>query len=149
MKQILLFETLLPCSVERLFAFHADTTNLPLITPPDTCVEILKFETPLKQGDEAVLRIKKGWFGFVWKLKFERVEYPSLIVDVATQSPFNSFRHEHHFINQDDTHTLLRDVVTFSLPFWPLSSVAVWFVKREMQKMFAYRQQKTKEAMAY
>ena len=115
--------------VKTLFDFHADTNNLPLITPKDTSVEILKLEIPLTQGNEAVLRIKKGWFSFVWKLTFEKVDYPHLIVDVAIRSPFKLFRHEHHFIVVDATHSILRDVVTFSLPFEPLSAVAVWFVK--------------------
>jgi hypothetical protein len=148
MKHTLIFETPIPCSVKILFDFHADTNNLPLITPTDTSVKILKLETPLKQGNEAMLRIKKGWLSFVWELTFEKVEYPHLIVDVATRSPFKIFRHEHHFIEVNATHSILRDVVTFSLPFEPLSSLAVWFVKRDMQKMFDYRHKKTKEAIA-
>ncbi len=145
MKHTLIFEIPLPCSVKTLFDFHADTKNLPLITPTDTSVEILKLETPLKQGNEAVLRIKKGWLSFVWELTFEKVVYPTLIIDVATRSPFRLFRHEHHFIEVDDAHSILRDEVTFSLPFEPLSTVALWFVKKDMQKMFAYRHARTKE----
>ena len=148
MKHTLIFETPIPCSVKILFDFHADTNNLPLITPKDTSVKILKLETPLKQGNEAVLRIKKGWLSFVWELTFEKVVYPYIIIDVATRSPFKLFRHEHHFIEVNATHSILRDVVTFSLPFEPLSSLAVWFVKRDMQKMFDYRHNKTKEAIA-
>lgn len=147
MKHILIFETPISCSVKTLFEFHADTKNLPLITPKDTSVDILKLETPLREGNEAVLRIKKGWFSFVWELTFEKVSYPNVIVDVATRSPFKLFRHEHHFIEVNGTHSILRDVVTFTLPFEPLSSVAVWFVKRDMKQMFAYRHQKTKEAL--
>lgn len=55
MKHTLIFETPISCSVKTLFDFHADTNNLALITPKDTSVEILKLETPLKQGNEAVL----------------------------------------------------------------------------------------------
>lgn len=148
MKHTLLFETPIPCNVKMLFDFHADTKNLPLITPKDTSVEILKLKMPLKEGNEAVLLIKKGWLSFVWELTFEKVIYPTLIVDVATRSPFKSFRHEHHFIEVDESHSILRDKVTFSLPLEPLSNVALWFVKRDLQKMFAYRHQKTKEAVA-
>jgi len=144
MKHTLTFETSLPCSVKTLFDFHADTTNLPLITPKDTSVEILKLETPLKEDNEAVLRIKKGWLAFTWELTFEKVDYPHLIVDVATRSPFKFFRHEHHFIEVNGGHSILRDEVTFSLPFEPLSAIAVWFVKKDMQKMFAYRHAQTK-----
>lgn len=143
MKHTLIFETPIRCSAKTLFNFHADTKNLPLITPKDTSVEILKLETPLKEGNEAVLRIKKGWLSFVWELTFEKVVYPHLIVDVATHSPFKLFRHEHHFIEVDARHSILRDEVTFSLPYEPLSTVAVWFVKKDMKKMFAYRHAQT------
>ena len=95
MEHTLIFETTIPCHVKTLFDFHADTKNLPKITPSGTSVEILKLETPLKEGNEAILRIKKGLLPFVWKLIFEKIEYPHLIVDAATQSPFKSFRHEH------------------------------------------------------
>jgi len=147
MKHTLTFETPLACSVETLFDFHADTNNLPLITPPDTTVKIIELDKELKQGNEAILDIKKGLLSFTWELVFEKVVYPNLIVDVATKSPFKTFRHEHHFVKVDDSHSILRDVVTFSLPFWPLSILAVWFVKRDMQKMFAYRHQKTRETI--
>lgn len=145
MKHILIFETPIPSSVKSLFDFHANTKNLPLITPKDTSVEILKFDTPLKEGNEAILRIKKGWFSFIWKLTFEKVEYPYLIIDRATQSPFKSFKHAHHFIQVDDSHSVLRDEVTFSLPFEPLTAPIAWLIKRDMKKMFAYRHQKTQE----
>jgi len=148
MKHTLIFEIPIPCNVKTLFDFHADTKNLPLITPKDTSVEILKLETPLKEGNEAVLRIKKGWLSFVWELTFEKVVYPNLIVDVATHSPFKVFRHEHHFIEVNQSHSILRDKVTFSLPFEPLSSVALWFIKKDMQKMFTYRHEQTKKAIA-
>ena len=144
MKHTLIFETQMPCDVKTLFDFHADTNNLPRITPEDTSVEILKLDTTLKEGNEAVLRIKKGWLAFTWELTFEKVDYPYLIVDVATRSPFKSFRHEHQFIEVNEGESILRDEVTFSLPFEPLSAVVVWFVKKDMQKMFSYRHAQTK-----
>lgn len=148
MKHTLEFETIIGCTPERLFYFHADTNNLPLITPPGTKVEILKLEENLKQGNEAILKIKKGLVSFVWKLVFEKVEYPRLILDVATKSPFKTFRHEHHFLKLDETHTLLKDRVTFSLSFWIFNRPIAWFIKKDMQKMFAYRHKKTLEAIA-
>ena len=148
MKHTLEFETIIECTPERLFAFHADTKNLPLITPPGTTVEILQLEETLKQGNEAVLKIKKGFFSFVWKLVFEKVEPPHLIVDVATQSPFKTFRHEHYFLRLDEFHTLLTDRVTFSLSFGVFNRPIVWFIKRDMKRMFNYRHQKTLEAIA-
>jgi ligand-binding SRPBCC domain-containing protein len=148
MKHTLIFESQLPCSAKTLFDFHADTNNLPLITPEDTKVEIIKLETPLKTGNKAILKIKKGLLSFVWELTFEEVRFPALIVDVATRSPFKTFRHEHHFIEMDDSHSILRDEVTFSLPLEPLSRPVAWFIKRDMKKMFIYRHTKTQELIA-
>lgn len=147
MKHILQFETMIECSVEALFAFHADTHNLPRITPPGTTVTIIHLEEELKEGNQAILDIKKGLLSFRWELIFERVDYPNLIVDVATKSPFRLFRHEHHFITVDDTHTMLSDRIEFSLPLSILNTPIVWFVKRDMQKMFAYRHAQTKQLL--
>lgn len=144
MKYTLIYETSLACNVEALFDFHADTNNLPLITPSDTEVDIIKIETPLKKGNQAILRIKKGFVSFVWELTFEDVLYPHLIIDVAKRSPFKMFKHEHHFIAIDERHSILRDKITFSLPFWPLSLLVAPFVKHDMNKMFAYRHAQTK-----
>lgn len=148
MKKTVEFETIIDCSAPMLFAFHADTKNLPLITPPGTTVEILKLDEVLKQGNTARLKIKKGLLSFVWELVFETVEYPRLIVDVATRSPFKSFRHEHYFLRIDDTHTLLKDRVTFSLSFGIFNRPIAWFIKRDMQKMFAYRHEQSKKVIA-
>ena len=149
MNHTLIYETTLSCNVEALFDFHADTNNLPLITPHDTKVDIIKIETPLKKGNQAILRIKKGFLSFVWELTFEDVLYPHLIVDVAQRSPFKMFKHEHHFIAIDEKHSILRDKITFSLPFWPLSLMAVPFIKHDMHKMFAYRHAQTKAYLSH
>ncbi len=149
MKYTLIYETPLPCNVEALFDFHADTNNLPLITPPDTKVDIIKIETPLKKGNQAILRIKKGFVSFVWELTFEDVLYPHLIIDMAKRSPFKMFKHEHHFIAIDERHSILRDKITFSLPFWPLSLLAAPFVKHDMNQMFAYRHAQTKAYLSH
>lgn len=59
MKHTIEFETIIECTPEALFAFHADTNNLPLITPPDTTVTIIKLDEDLKEGNVAVLKIKR------------------------------------------------------------------------------------------
>lgn len=143
MKHTVIYETLIHCNTKELFEFHADTNNLPLITPPDTKVDILEMQTPLKKGNRAKLKIRKWPLSFQWELVFEEVRYPELIVDVAIRSPFKTFRHEHRFVTVNGTHTILRDTVTFSLPFEPLSTLFVFWIKRDIEKMFAYRHAQT------
>lgn len=138
------FETDIACDVQALFDFHADTANLPRITPPDIKVEILHLDTPLRKDGEVRLRIKRGPLAFVWELFFERVEEPAVIIDVATRSPFRHFRHEHRFEAIDETHARIRDIVTFSLPLAPLSKPIEWLIAKDMKQMFAYRHRQTK-----
>jgi len=145
MKYRLEFETIIECRQEELFDFHANTKNLPLITPKDIKVEIIKLDEPLQEGNEVVLKIKKALFGFVWELVFAKVQKPSLIVDKAIKSPFKSFVHEHHFIAINDKETMLKDIVTFELPFAPLSNPVAWFIKHDMQQMFIHRHKATLE----
>lgn len=144
MKHTLEFETTIECSQKELFDFHADTHNLPHITPPEISVEIIKLDEPLQEGNEAILKIKKGLLGFTWELVFDKVT-PALIIDRATKSPFKNFVHEHHFITIDQEHTLLKDQITFELPLAALSNPIAWFIKHDMKKMFIYRHQKTLE----
>ena len=148
MKHTLIYETMIDRNVEEIFHFHSDTGNLALITPSNLEVVILKYSPPMKAGDRVTLRIKKWIISFEWELIFEEVSYPYKIVDVAIRSPFKTFRHEHEFIPVNGQRTKLRDRITFSLPLWPLSLPLVWFIKRDIRKMFAYRHRQTASLLA-
>jgi len=145
MKYQLEFETIIECTQEELFDFHANTNNLPLITPKDIKVEIIKLDEPLQEGNKVVLKIKKALLGFIWELVFAKVQKPSLIVDRAIKSPFKSFVHEHHFITINEKETMLKDIITFELPLAPLSNPVAWFIKYDMQKIFIHRHKATLE----
>jgi ligand-binding SRPBCC domain-containing protein len=127
-----------------LYAFHANPYNLPLITPPNIKVEVIKLDKPIQEGVQGVLKIKKGLIAFVWGFVFEKVT-PQLIIDRSLRSPFKSFVHEHHFISIEDSRTKLIDRVTFEPPLAPLSNPIAWFVRYDMKNMFIYRHQKTLE----
>lgn len=143
------YETLIDCSVEQLYAFHANPANLPLITPPGTSVTILAMPQSMTEGSQAKLHIRRGMIGFRWALRFEKVDPPYCIVDVAERSPFAAFRHAHHFQPLDTSHAILRDEVTFALP---LGWVGRWFeplVARDLKTMFSYRHVRTKSLLEH
>lgn len=143
MSRKLLFESEIGCSVESLYAFHADTVNLPKITPPGISVRIDALPSRLETGAEATLFIRRGLFGFRWKVLFETVEPPRCIVDTALRSPFATFRHVHRFTALGEGRSLLSDEVTFKLPMGWLGCIAEPFVASDMEKMFAFRHAQT------
>ncbi|HHH72726.1 MAG TPA: hypothetical protein ENL04_02755 [Sulfuricurvum sp.] len=147
MSRSLLFESEIGCSVESLYAFHADTVNLPKITPPGISVQIEALPSRLEAGAEATLFIRRGLLGFRWKVRFEKVEPPHCIVDTALKSPFATFRHVHRFTALGEARSLLSDEVTFELPMGWLGCIAEPFVASDMEKMFAFRHAQTRRML--
>ena len=81
------------CTIEQLFDFHLDVSNLKKITPPDTKVELLNKDfTPFEGG---ILDIKtiKNFIPTTWQVKIEKLQKPNLLVDVALKSPFEYWEH--------------------------------------------------------
>lgn len=138
------FSTEIAVDTQTLFAFHIDTNNLPKITPPWIGVEILSLELPLHKGSMVELDIRRFGFTQRWKMIISELISPTLICDKAVKSPFASFIHYHRFEAIDKTKSVLNDELIFSLPLYPLSLIAVPFIKKDMQKMFEYRHQQTK-----
>jgi len=141
------FESTIETSIEKLFTFHTDTNNLPKITPPWIKVSIVDLTLPLKEGSEISLDIKQYGLTNRWIMQIDKMESFSSICDLALKSPFKNFYHERKFEEVDDNHSKLIDLITLELPLYPLSMVAVPFIKYDMDRMFAYRHEKTREIL--
>jgi len=128
----------LDASVEAVCAFHTDTHNLPLITPPSIQVNIVKMEP-----NSVILDIKKFGITTRWEMALEK-NCPTSIVDVMIKGPFASFRHERLFIAEGENCTRMDETITLSPPIPLFQSLFFWFIKRDMDAMFAYRHAKTK-----
>ncbi|CAA6821071.1 MAG: Unknown protein [uncultured Sulfurovum sp.] len=146
-KQTFSFSSIINTSPEKLFEFHCDTNNLPKITPPWIKVKILELTFPLEEKSQIKLKITQYFVSQIWLMQIDKMEAPNTICDVALKSPFKSFYHERNFTAIDEEHTELKDTITLELPLYPLSLVAVPFVKRDMEKMFAYRHEETKKLL--
>lgn len=130
---------------EMLFAFHSDTNNLPEITPPWITVEILDLKPPLQEKSKIKLKITQYHLSQIWQMQIDQMQAPHTICDVALKSPFKYFYHKREFTKIDELYTRLTDTITFVLPLYPWSLVALPLIKRDMDRMFAYRHKKTKE----
>ena len=142
-KYTLYYYCLIESSAEEVFLFHTDTKNLPLITPPSTQVEIVAMDTPLHEKSMVILNIKRLGITTRWEMEIATLSFPNTIVDMMVKGPFSFFRHERQFIPQDEHATLMKETITFTPPLSWVSGLLFWFLKKDMDAMFAYRHKAT------
>ena len=121
------YSCLIDASIEEVCAFHTDTRNLPLITPPAIGVTIVS-----SHNNTVVLDIKKFGFTTRWKIAIEK-NCPSSIVDVMLQGPFASFRHERRFIAKSEQQTLMEETIYLASPIPFLQTLFFKFVKKDIR----------------
>jgi ligand-binding SRPBCC domain-containing protein len=134
--------------IDVVFHFHDDPQNLLKISPPNIKVKLIS-ATPAGKGQRVVLDVTQ--FGFItsrWEAEITVYEPPFKMVDVLHKSPFHSWKQTRLFEKLSDTQTRLTDRVDYELPIDAVSGIfAGWYVEREIEKMFAFRQKKTKELL--
>ena len=87
----------IPATVEELFRFHENPHNISKIAPASLRVESVECEEAARAG--GVFKIRAAQFGVPirWTGKWEKVEPPRLLLDIALDSPFAVWRHSHIF----------------------------------------------------
>lgn len=136
--------------VERLYRFHLDTRNAPRVSPPGTEFDSIEGEFPVRDGSEVtvVMRQKPIPLPVTWRILIEAVVPNRAVIDVALESPFASWRHEHRFEPLGPDRTRMTDRVTYLLPFGPMGEIGNrMLVRRMLEKAFHQRQELTKRLM--
>ncbi len=132
-------EQLLPHPVEAVFPFFADALNLERITPP-----LLRFEVatpgPIEMRVGALIEYRLRLHGLKvdWLTRIEEWEPGVRFVDSQLAGPYRLWHHTHTFEEHDEG-TLMRDVVRYALPAWPLGELALPLARRDLARIFDYR----------
>lgn len=134
------------CTVEQLFDFHLDVSNLKKITPPDTKVELLNKEFIPHEGGVLDIKTVKNFIPTTWQVKIEKLEKPNILIDIALKSPFKYWEHSHIFTQKGNV-CELKDVVKYELPFGKIGELFNFFIQKELNKMFEFRHKITKEIL--
>lgn len=95
---------------------------------------------PLGLGDEVTWQARH--FGRSWRMTSRITAYDraTYFVDEQVAGPFAGWRHAHHFRQQPDNTTLMRDVIDFTAPYGPLGRlVDAVFLDRYMTRLIATR----------
>ncbi|MFO1462190.1 MAG: SRPBCC family protein [bacterium] len=140
MKTFLLKSSLwLPIPRDRIFPFFADPKNLQAITPPWLRFKVLGSSTPeIQQGTLIDYRLRIRGIPWRWQSEISAWEPPYRFVDEQRRGPYRLWVHQHVFLEQDGG-TQIEDLVTYAL--WGGSLVNRLLVRRDLEKIFAYRVQ--------
>jgi steroid 5-alpha reductase family enzyme/ligand-binding SRPBCC domain-containing protein len=137
---------LIPASLEETFRFFEDPRNLAEITPQWLHFQIEGAEeSPLRAGMTISYGIR--WLGIPvrWRSLIAEYERPRRFVDVQTEGPYHSWRHEHVF-EQRDAQTLMHDRVLYKPPFGVLGDITnALLIGRQLRRIFDYRAAKIRE----
>ncbi len=124
-----------------VFDFFADAGNLERITPPELNFKIIN-EQPfdIKEGTLIDYKLKMRGIPLTWRTLISNWNPPFRFVDEALKSPYKQWIHKHTFTELEPDKTLIEDEVRYRLPLEPLGDLGHWFVRRELDYIFDFRQ---------
>lgn len=135
----------LPLPRGEVFAFFADAGNLEAITPPWLAFRITT-PTPidLKPGALIDYRLRLHGVPFRWRTLISDWDPPHRFVDEQVKGPYSLWRHEHVF-EEAEGGTWITDRVEYS--HFGGRLVNRLLVRPDLDRIFAYRKQRTKELL--
>ncbi len=132
----------------RVFDFFADAGNLARITPPELDFSILT-PPPILIGTGTLIEYRLKLFGvpFHWKTGITEWSPPDYFVDQQLEGPYRQWIHRHTFTDGPDGTTVICDDVRYRLPLHPFGELAYPLVRRQLQRIFDYRQEMVKSIL--
>lgn len=137
-------KTIIKRPLNEVFSFFSKAENLNELTPPELHFKIL---TPLpiqmNKGIFIEYRIKLNGIPFNWKTLISAWEPPHRFVDEQIKGPYVRWHHTHSFRSVDENTTEMIDRVEYLSPGWVLEPlINSVFVRKKVEAIFAYREQK-------
>lgn len=135
-------------SIEEVFLFHTDVTNIIKITPPFIKVTV-EHADRAGLGQKVHLLIKQ--FGIIpmrMHMEFFLYDYPTCLADRQMKGPFKKMTQYRYFEDVGGGYTRMRDVFEYELPLGIIGRLAhSLFVGAMITKMFTHRQNMTKKLL--
>lgn len=140
----------LDAPLEKVWAFYDDIGALFKLTPPEVKARLDGEPVPMRVGVVYHLIFVRFGVTVHWDAEIVAYQPPRFFRDrqVDGKGPFTAWTHMHSFDPLPGDRTRLTDHVHYHLPFGPLGRIAdLLFVRRELNKMFAYRHKVTRETL--
>jgi ligand-binding SRPBCC domain-containing protein len=132
-----------------VFAFFSRAGNLERITPPWLSFTIEGSEpAEVVTGTVIKYRLRLRGVPLRWASRIDTFEPDRVFVDRQLKGPYKLWVHRHEFRADGET-TVIRDEVHYQLPLGILGEIAhLITVRRDLEKIFAYRQQAVERLLA-
>ena len=133
-------EQQLPGSPDEVFPFFAAAENLEAITPPSLGFRIVSPRPiEMRVGTLIEYRLRLRGVPVSWLTRIDEWEPGRRFVDSQLAGPYTLWHHTHEFEPAGAGATLMRDVVRYALPWWPVGELARGLVRRELAAIFDFR----------
>jgi len=147
-EHILTRELTLDLPRREAFEFFANAANLERITPPELNFHII---TPqpivIEQGTLIDYKLSMRGLPMKWRTEISVWSPPFEFVDQQLSGPYRQWIHRHTFTEAGPSKTFMLDEVRYRLPFEPFGDLAHFFVRRELDYIFDYRQKTVVEIL--
>ncbi|MEN5233504.1 SRPBCC family protein [Sphingobacterium faecium] len=132
----------LNCDIQTAWDFFSSPHNLAKITPKDMEFVIVNDvpEKPVYAGQIIDYKVTP-LFGvrMKWRTKITHVEHHNSFTDLQVNGPYKLWRHFHEFMPNEEG-VLMRDLVTYELPFGFIGRIAnKLIVRKKLVNIFKYR----------
>lgn len=128
---------------QTVFEFFSDPVNLEAITPPSLSFRIVSpLPVQMCEGVHIDYKLRVHGVSFHWSSRITRWRPPCEFVDEQVRGPYHLWRHRHRF-EEHSGGTLISDDVEYRpRGGWIMDML---FVRRDLEKVFRFRQQKIRE----
>lgn len=129
--------------LEKAWDYFSSPENLSNITPPQMGFHITsKVDKKAHQGQ--IITYKVSLIPFIktnWVTEITAVKEQEFFIDEQRFGPYSMWHHEHFFESLPNGKTLMKDKISYKIPFGFLGAIAQpLFVKKQLQTIFEYRE---------
>jgi len=142
-------EQWIPQPLDKTFSFFKKCENLEPLTPEFMNFKVVDQSTEkVMEGTTIDYRLRLHGIPFAWQSQITEWKPNRSFADIQTKGPYSFWHHKHEF-EEKNGGTLLKDYVTYKVPFGIIGDLlAHHFVKKDLENIFSFRRSKIKELLA-
>lgn len=135
--------TVLPHSLERVFAWHETAASFERLLPPSPPMELLERTGTIREGDRATFRVGVGPLGFRGTVEYEGYRPLQEFGNRHVGGPHRSLRHRHLFRSTGEASCELTELIHCE-PRLILATVGRAWLRRTMERTLEFHQERVR-----